>query len=1147
MRHSPKVTNDSTPSQTTRAAIRRLAFTVVMTLALFVGAVMAMGLAPGAAQAQTPPLIVTIDDDGQPIVAGDMVTYTIDFGITAGVVVTAQHSSLTQTLPSDVSFQSCAFTAPASGTCAPAGDAVIIAIDGDWTAGESGQVQVHARTSPAAQGDVVSSVTFTAVDKATGGPLPPAYASVTTRIDSPPSLTLTLDDARSQVQPGDELVYAVTLANDGDTAATGVNMTVTLPSGVAFVTASNGGQETGPGSRAVSWTPFQLDGHGATVRTVTAKVDLPLTEAISSLTATANARYAPPFAGAPAPPLLQSQDVDAVSAAAISGFVWEDLNGDGAPSVGEPGFEAIEVQISGRGQTFTPLTTGGDGSFRLAGLGAGDYEVTLDASPLDAYDVRTGDPLPAPVTLTGGDAATLAFGFARTGSIAGILWRDDDGDGVLAAGQPGLAGVAIDLGDGAGGHIASATTDDNGVYQFPDLPPGVYHVQVDTSGFPSGFVGTYERDGFLDQDVEIALQSDQAIGDVDFGFAFTGRIAPGRIWRDANLDGVMNVDEMGLPCVRVDLVRLSDGRAITVTTGLDGVYQFAPLEPGNYRLAVRSTTWNPQVGVSADPDGIADGQTDIAIIAGQGQGPLNFGYGPLDLRVEKQADVSPAQTGESVRFGLSYANQGSVEAGVAVVTETVPENAVFDAQDSAPGWSCADGAPAGAICRLTLGVTPVAASGIVTFSVRITDVMPAHVNAITNTVTLFDETPGFADATPADNRATLVLPVEAAPQLRVKATDGGQRTEPGETLVYTITYGNQGNQDAAGVAIVQQTPQNTRFDAAQSTPGWTCANEGQAGDECTFPIGDLAAGDGDEIVFAAVLEDAMPVNVATIDAVVAIHDDRDASDIDAELTPVDASPDLVITSTPSATEVGPGASLQYTLTYTNAGNQDAIGVLVVHAVPNYTTFDATHSTPGWDCPDGSEAGVQCILTIGGLKAGQGGELVFGVTVDDSLPPGLTTLRNSVVIAGSGVEQNISNNQDGGVIDVNGPTAIDLVSFTAEEMEEGGGLLIRWVTAAERESWGFILYRSTSGDWEEAVRITPSLIQATGDENSGAVYTFEDVSAVTGVRYHYWLQELELTGYTVIYGPIEGMIQPADDDGEDVQRIHFIFLPVVTGE
>jgi uncharacterized repeat protein (TIGR01451 family) len=1140
MRPSKKVTIDSDPRQTTPVAIQRLTFTVIMTLVLFLGAMAMLEVTPHTVRAQTTPLTVTIDDGGQPVVAGDAITYTIDFGIAASAVVTAQNLSLTHTLPSDIAFQACTFTAPVSGTCAPAGSVVIIAIDGEWLPDESGRVQVLTRTSSAAQGDAISSVAFTAIDQTTGGPLSPARASVTTRIESPPSLALTLDDARDQVQPGDELIYTVTLTNAGDTAATAVGMTVTLPQGTAFVSASNGGQETSPGSRTVIWTPFQLDGHGVTVRTMTAKVDLPLDEAIASLTATADVRYA----SSP----LHSEDVDAVSAAVISGLVWEDMNGNGASDAGEPGLEAIAVQISGRGQTFAPLTTAPDGSFRLAGLGAGDYEVTLDPAPLAAYDVRTGDPLPAPVTLTGGDAATLAFGFAHTGGIGGILWRDDDGDGVLAAGQPGLAGVTVNLLDGTGGHVASAISDGNGVYQFSDLPPGVYRVQVDASGFPPGFAGTYERDGSFDQNVEITLQSGQTVGDVNFGFAFTGWIAPGRIWRDMNLDGVMNVDEMGLPGVQVELTRLSDGSVITATTDVDGGYQFIPLEPDNYRLAVHSATWNPQIGVSADPDGVNDGQTDVTIIAGQEQGPLNFGYGPLDLRIEKRSGANPGQTGQPVHFGLSYANQGAVEAGVAVITETVPENTVFNAQGSAPGWSCADGALSGTVCRLVLGVTPVAASDVVTFSVRITDVMPAHVNAITNTVTLFDETPGFPDAMPADNRSTLVLPVEAAPQLRVKATDGGQRTEPGETLVYTITYGNEGNQDAAGVVIAQQTPKNTHFDAAQSTPGWACANEGQAGDECTFPIGDLPAGHGGEIIFAAVLEDAMPVNVATIDAITTIHDDRNASDVDAELTPVDAAPDLVITSSASATEVGPGAPLQYTLTYTNAGNQDAIGVLVVHTVPDYTTFDAAYSTPGWDCPDGSQAGVQCILTIGGLKAGLGGELIFGVTVDNELPPGITAIHNSAVIAGSGVEQNISNNQDGSVIDVEGPTAIDLVSFKVEETEDGGGLLIRWVTAAERESWGFILYRSTSGDWEEAVRITPHLIQAVGDENNGATYSFEDELAVPGVPYYYWLQELELTGYTVIYGPTAGMIAPADDGGDDpVHRVYFMFLPVVTGE
>ena len=58
----------------------------------------------------------------------------------------------------------------------------------------------------------------------------------------------------------------------------------------------------------------------------------------------------------------------------------------------------------------------------------------------------------------------------------------------------------------------------------------------------------------------------------------------------------------------------------------------------------------------------------------------------------------------------------------------------------------------------------------------------------------------------------------------------------------------------------------------------------------------------------------------------------------------------------------------YTLSYTNAGTQNATGVVLTETVPANTTFNAGGSTAGWVCVPDNNAGSSCTLTLGALAA-----------------------------------------------------------------------------------------------------------------------------------------------------------------------------------
>ncbi|HEY79689.1 MAG TPA: hypothetical protein G4O05_01240 [Caldilineae bacterium] len=82
-----------------------------------------------------------------------------------------------------------------------------------------------------------------------------------------------------------------------------------------------------------------------------------------------------------------------------------------------------------------------------------------------------------------------------------------------------------------------------------------------------------------------------------------------------------------------------------------------------------------------------------------------------------------------------------------------------------------------------------------------------------------------------------------------------------------------------------------------------------------------------------------------------------------------------------------------------------------------------------------------------------------------------------------------------------------------------GATITWETASEMETAGFNLYRSESpdGPW---VKINDALIPPSEDPVRGGRYAFKDVGAEPGKTYYYQLEEVELSGKTTRFPPIE---------------------------
>jgi hypothetical protein len=151
-------------------------------------------------------------------------------------------------------------------------------------------------------------------------------------------------------------------------------------------------------------------------------------------------------------------------------LVYEDSNGDGARSGGEPGLAGIGVSIAGR-----TLTTVSDGAVVFE-LDEGTWTAALTPSSLDLLSSR-GYAFASTETsllLGAGDQVVVAFAALRTTTkLKGFVYVDADGDGSFDPGEPLVAGLRVTL---DGDASTRAVTDAEGRFFFLRVPFGEHRL-----------------------------------------------------------------------------------------------------------------------------------------------------------------------------------------------------------------------------------------------------------------------------------------------------------------------------------------------------------------------------------------------------------------------------------------------------------------------------------------------------------------------------------------------------------------------------------------------------------------------------------------------------------------------------------------------
>lgn len=229
--------------------------------------------------------------------------------------------------------------------------------------------------------------------------------------------------------------------------------------------------------------------------------------------------------------------------------------------------------------------------YTLSYQAAPSLQVTSSLSNAFLFDSRTGSFRRTTVftvgfnkRLQGTPRWLLPFRMQRL-TIRGRVFRDLNVNGAYNAGEPGLAGVRVDLNTGE-----SVRTNAGGLYEFTGLKPDAYQVSVPLAQFPGAVRATAPTD------VRVEPDGDK-ITEVNFGIVNFARVM-GNVFNDYQMTGIRQPDAPGIRGIRLELASTSVRR--DVLSDGTGDFEFNEVAPGDYNLRVDRTTLPPNFIASGD-------------------------------------------------------------------------------------------------------------------------------------------------------------------------------------------------------------------------------------------------------------------------------------------------------------------------------------------------------------------------------------------------------------------------------------------------------------------------------------------------------------------------------------------------------------------
>jgi hypothetical protein len=244
----------------------------------------------------------------------------------------------------------------------------------------------------------------------------------------------------------------------------------------------------------------------------------------------------------------------------ITGYFFQDLNGNGVRDLGEPGIAGKTIMVKGGKNTRTDKK----GYYSLS-VPEGFIAVEASRDIPEGYFFSTASQ--KKVEFLKGEDYEINFGITSQVYVRGRAYLDVNENSFFDEGDIGMSGVRFIVDSGQTGLAVGS-----GLYSILKVLSGSNRIQVDLDSILPGFVTRSPIEKRFE-----GSSGDVVIFDVIFG---AERHVGGYVFNDANGDGGLGLDEVGLEDV---IVTLNGHKAVT---NHNGRYFIRKLKPGTYTAKI---------------------------------------------------------------------------------------------------------------------------------------------------------------------------------------------------------------------------------------------------------------------------------------------------------------------------------------------------------------------------------------------------------------------------------------------------------------------------------------------------------------------------------------------------------------------------------
>ena len=889
-----------------------------------------------------PDLSVTVDDGGITATANDTVVYSLNYANNG--MQNATGVTLTDALPTGSAFNA---AASSPGWVNIGGNVYQLNIGSlPMTTSGTALFAVTVNSAIAAgQTQLVNSVSI-ADDGTHGADSNPANNSGSdmTPLNVAPNLRLTKSDSTSTVTPGSSVVYSLGYSNNGSQDATGVTLTESLPTGSTFDSANST-----VGWSFVSGSTYQFNVGNVAVG--------------SSGTA------------------LFAVTINNPAAAGQNNFV-------NSATITDDGLNGPDLDPTDNSPTDTD---------------------TLNAQP--DYQLTLGD---AGVTsVVAGQSVTYTVSITNIGN--------QDGTGVIVSGLfpnailhnvVATGGGVVDqtsgtiswnVGNFAVGALQTFTITAD---VWPTIPPGYdnYAVSASVTDDLSNGSDPTPANNFGSDTNTLNAAPDLRVSKTDYATTAT----PGQC-----LVYSVSVSNVGTQGATNVLVTETVPVGTTFNNGLSDPL-WVLVAPNTYQIAIANLAAGAGFNIDFDVNVTAPanpGQTDIVntvTIADDGTNGLDPNPGnntgtdtnTLVAVPDYQITISDGDTvvvpGQSLRYSINFTNTGDQTGTGVIVTDTFPTSVLENVVASDGG---AVDTVAGTI-TWNIGNLAVGDARTFTVTAKVRDNIPAGIDDFTHSTTISDDLSNGVDPTPANNSANDTDTLNAQPDYHIAITDGQTAVVPGQSLSYSISFLNAGNQDGTGVVISDTFPIAILENVVASDGGIVDAVAGTI----SWNVGNLAAGESRNFTVTAKVRDTIPAGFDDFSHTTTISDDAangsdptPADNFSSDTDTLNASPDYQVSINDGVLSATTGQSLTYSVTFANAGLQDGTGVVVSDSFPLAALTNVVASNGGIvDMTSGT-----ITWNVGNLAAGASQTYTVTADVRSTVAAGVNDVTHSTTITDNG--------------------------------------------------------------------------------------------------------------------------------------------------